>query len=399
MKKINNTITKKNLEQILNFLEIKYNKLYDLKKVKNVFVNITGVTELGVFIFKNLDNSFSQIEIRISSKKTLKNINFFDFNWNDLNLLGNDINIKKKYLVYFSDDYFSNNDISIEEKNIDAIYHLDKNISVFKRIILNSSLLKNLKIKLNVDISLTKQSLSKKIYSNYDVSVITVVYNNVKFIEQCIQSVINQNKNNFEYIVIDGKSNDGTLEIINKYKRFIDVIISEPDSGIFDAMNKGLKKASGKYKLFLNSDDLFFNTNSLSISLEDSNKAYVGKTIMIGEHINWFRPYNMKKKIDRYSHQSFFMPGILFFDMKYNVGSDTDLMNKFQKHFIYIPKIISIFRLGGHSSNDFNKDNLLDRFRLFGTLGLFRLLIKSLIIKVIGISSYEKCTRIKERYL
>src|ERR1700748_1301528 len=86
-------------------------------------------------------------------------------------------------------------------------------------------------------------------------SVITIVYNNARDIERTILSVVNQTWPNIEYIMVDGLSTDGTLEIINKYKNRIAKLISEKDEGIYDAMNKGLALASGDYVLFMNSGD------------------------------------------------------------------------------------------------------------------------------------------------
>ena len=77
------------------------------------------------------------------------------------------------------------------------------------------------------------------------ISVITVSYNSATHLEECILSVINQSYDNKEYIIIDGGSTDGTLDIIDKYKDKIDYFISEPDNGISDAFNKGIKAATG----------------------------------------------------------------------------------------------------------------------------------------------------------
>lgn len=90
-------------------------------------------------------------------------------------------------------------------------------------------------------------------------SIITVCYNNKEGLEKTIKSVINQTYNDYEFIVIDGGSNDGTKELLEIYDNKIDFWCSEPDDGIFNAMNKGTKKAKGEYLLFLNSGDLFFN--------------------------------------------------------------------------------------------------------------------------------------------
>lgn len=89
------------------------------------------------------------------------------------------------------------------------------------------------------------------------ITIITVCYNSVRTIENTIRSVISQDYDDLEYIIIDGGSTDGTLEIIDKYKKRIALCISEPDYGIYDAMNKGLKKASGDVVAFLNSDDWY----------------------------------------------------------------------------------------------------------------------------------------------
>jgi glycosyltransferase involved in cell wall biosynthesis len=99
---------------------------------------------------------------------------------------------------------------------------------------------------------------------NPKISIITVVKNSKETIEKNIQSLMNQNYKNYEHIVIDGGSTDGTVEIINKYRKNINHFISEKDNGIYDAMNKGIDKANGDIIGILNSDDFFYN-NALSI--------------------------------------------------------------------------------------------------------------------------------------
>ena len=89
------------------------------------------------------------------------------------------------------------------------------------------------------------------------ISVITVCYNSSATIERTIQSVIRQNYSDLEYIIIDGGSTDGTLDVIAKYQPYISLCISEPDNGIYDAMNKGLERTTGDVVAFLNSDDWY----------------------------------------------------------------------------------------------------------------------------------------------
>ena len=96
------------------------------------------------------------------------------------------------------------------------------------------------------------------------VSIITVSYNSAETIEETIRCVLNQDYQNIEYIIIDGESDDDTLDIINKYKNEIDIVISEKDAGIYDAMNKGIKMATGDIIGILNSDDTYINEKVLT---------------------------------------------------------------------------------------------------------------------------------------
>ena len=96
------------------------------------------------------------------------------------------------------------------------------------------------------------------------ISVVTVCYNAVNDIEKTILSVINQTYPNIEYLIIDGGSTDGTMDIVNKYKDKIDVIVSEPDKGIYDAMNKGIDRATGDWINFMNAGDCFFEKETVN---------------------------------------------------------------------------------------------------------------------------------------
>ena len=102
------------------------------------------------------------------------------------------------------------------------------------------------------------------------ISIITVVFNDVTHIEETILSVINQDYLNIEYIIIDGGSTDGTVDVIKKYEDKISFWLSEPDQGVYDAMNKGIDKATGDWINFMNSGDIFTNCHILSsVFIED----------------------------------------------------------------------------------------------------------------------------------
>ena len=123
------------------------------------------------------------------------------------------------------------------------------------------------------------------------VSVITVCYNAVSAIQRTILSVLSQTYENIEYIIIDGKSTDGTLAIIKKYESRIAFWLSEPDNGIYDAMNKAIDKATGEWVLFMNADDEFVDNKVVErfafvAKTHKKYAAYYGDTILrygIGE--------------------------------------------------------------------------------------------------------------------
>jgi len=104
------------------------------------------------------------------------------------------------------------------------------------------------------------------------VSIITVTFNCVKYVERAIQSVCTQTYPNIEYLIIDGCSTDGTIDVINRYHDNIDCFISEKDSGIYNAMNKGIKNASGDILFFLNADDRFTDSGVVDDIVNEFNK-------------------------------------------------------------------------------------------------------------------------------
>ena len=135
-------------------------------------------------------------------------------------------------------------------------------------------------------------------------SIVTVSYNSEKTIEETIRSVIFQSCKDYEYILVDGGSTDNTLNIVNNYKKYFNKIISEKDNGIYDAINKGIKVASGEIISILNSDDIFYSNSVLSdvrnVFENDHNyKCVIGNTLI-------FKAINNQKKIIRNYKSNFY---------------------------------------------------------------------------------------------
>jgi glycosyltransferase involved in cell wall biosynthesis len=140
-------------------------------------------------------------------------------------------------------------------------------------------------------------------------SIITVCYNSQKTIENTIKSVLSQSYKNYEYIIIDGGSTDNTIQIIKKYKKKIHIFRSEKDKGIYDAINKGIKYATGSVISILHSDDIFYNqfTTQKVMSYFQSNSkidCLIGNTIITDN--------NSKKKLRNYK-ANFFKKWMLYF--------------------------------------------------------------------------------------
>ncbi len=157
-------------------------------------------------------------------------------------------------------------------------------------------------------------------------SVITVSFNSAKTIEQTILSVINQTYKNIEYIIIDGGSTDGTVDIIKKYNNKIKYWISEKDNGIYDAMNKGVDRASSKYLNFMNSDDYFFSNTIIEEVAPLFNSEYeiiYGNTEIRYKDFKsikiWGKPAHIW--MGPVNHQSSFIKTEIMKKYKYNVSN------------------------------------------------------------------------------
>ncbi|MDP4266624.1 MAG: glycosyltransferase family 2 protein [Bacteroidota bacterium] len=125
--------------------------------------------------------------------------------------------------------------------------------------------------------------------SRPQISIITVVFNSEKYLEGTILSIINQTYKNIQYIIIDGGSTDSTVDIIKKYEDQIYYWVSEPDKGLYDAMNKGMNKATGEYLWFINSGDKIFEKDtveSIFSEKKDYTDIYYGETVITDENNN-----------------------------------------------------------------------------------------------------------------
>jgi len=202
------------------------------------------------------------------------------------------------------------------------------------------------------------------------ISLITVSFNAEKTIGRCIQSVINQSYPNVEYIVIDGNSTDKTCQIISKYRGHIQLFISEPDRGVYDAMNKGIKIATGDIIGMLNSDDFFASDNILlnvadafgqhSIRILYGDLDYVNAA---GKVIRKWRSGNYAKSAFNRGwmppHPTFYCKKELFYEfgfysLDYGTAADYELMTRFMfKNNIgafYLQRVMVKMELGGKSN-------------------------------------------------
>ncbi|MDB4922604.1 glycosyltransferase family 2 protein [Mucilaginibacter sp.] len=211
-------------------------------------------------------------------------------------------------------------------------------------------------------------------------SVITIVYNNVKDIERTTLSVLNQTYPNIEYIVIDGKSSDGTLQIIEKYKDRIARLVSEKDEGIYDAMNKGLAVATGDYLIFMNSGDEFYEPDTVQQVFATAPYAdiYYGETEMIndkGEILGQRRhkaPKQFTWRDFKYgmsvSHQAIYIRRSLTgpYNRKYKLSSDIDWIiraAKKAKTIVNVNRYVAKYLVGGMSKAK-HRESLLERFNI-----------------------------------
>lgn len=210
------------------------------------------------------------------------------------------------------------------------------------------------------------------------ISIITATYNSSATIQTTINSYIKQDYPNKELIIIDGQSTDGTVEIIKENEKHVAYWISEKDDGIPDALNKGMRASTGEWFYFLNSDDVFYSTNTLSrVFLKDIN----GQDMIYGDVIlkSTGRQFNGEYDIEKLMkgnicHQAqFFNKSIItkigYYNIEYKLLSDYDYtiraFTSRQIQIAYIAEIIAIFDDAGRTSFGYDKAFWRDRKKNF----------------------------------
>lgn len=228
------------------------------------------------------------------------------------------------------------------------------------------------------------------------VSIIIVTYNAAADLQVCLDSIRNQSYRPIELVVVDGDSQDGTVDIIKNNADLVNTWVSEKDNGIYDAMNKGLKLITGDWVYFLGADDTLLSEFSEMISsLNDKKTIYYGSVLAKGgKYLGFLNPYKQAKI--GICHQAMFYPKAVFkkydFDTKYRISADHALNMKcfadpeFQIQFV--DYTIANFNHTGISS--LQKDALFEKqksgliLRFFGPLIWFRFVFRELKWKLQG---------------
>jgi glycosyltransferase involved in cell wall biosynthesis len=203
------------------------------------------------------------------------------------------------------------------------------------------------------------------------ITVITACLNAARTIEQAVRSVLDQEYPNLEYIIIDGGSTDGTLDIIDKYRGCLSIVVSEPDNGIYDAFNKGIRRATGDLIGILNADDFYAPWTLSAVSRvyaeHPAHDVYFGKVILINiKKKRWIlcplgEPQNLTYRMDEMSpsHPAIFVPKKTYdkygvYDVRYRITGDWDyFLGLFLKgaSFCPIDEALTAFRASGISSH------------------------------------------------
>jgi glycosyltransferase involved in cell wall biosynthesis len=217
------------------------------------------------------------------------------------------------------------------------------------------------------------------IINKLKVSVITVCFNAGHLLPRTINSVLDQSYSNFEYIVVDGASKDETCTIVQSYGTKINQFLYEPDSGIYDAMNKGISLASGNLIIFLNAGDYFVSKDVLDFAISKMRYNHadvfygkivwsdpISKDLVLSDHQNTV--YDWDLKFSNFPHPATFYKKEVFqkvglFDLSYKILSDYEwnarALIKHRISFQYLNSIITLFVANGVSNNPVNIDKIL----------------------------------------
>ena len=212
------------------------------------------------------------------------------------------------------------------------------------------------------------------------VSIITVVWNNKATIKNAMDSVLSQDYNDIEYIVIDGGSDDGTIDVIDRYRNKISIFLSEPDKGIYDALNKGIGLASGEVVAILHSDDQFCNSRVVSNMMEKIEQTKVefcfSNMVLVDEPSGKILRYYMASyfKIWMFKigwmppHPTCFIKRSLFdefgmYSTDYKIAGDFDLLVRFfysrKIRWSYLNQITVKMSTGGVSNSGWRSKKLV----------------------------------------
>lgn len=209
------------------------------------------------------------------------------------------------------------------------------------------------------------------------ITIITVCYNSEKTIRKTIESVLSQNYQNIEYIIIDGASKDNTINIIGEYSERIAKFISEKDNGIYDAINKGISMANGDIVGILNSDDIFYDNDTISCIAEKFStnidlESIIGDIVFVKPNGKLYRHYSAlnwtpKKFIWGLMppHPTFYCKRTIFdkygsYRNDFKIAADYELLIRFllvnKISYEYIPKILVSMSLGGVSTKNLSSN-------------------------------------------
>ena len=212
-------------------------------------------------------------------------------------------------------------------------------------------------------------------------SIVTITYNNLEGLQKTAQSITAQTCDNYEWIIIDGNSDDGTVQFLETVKA--DISISEPDHGIYDAMNKGLAQATGQYSLFLNAGDVLENQHTLQeIKERIEHKKYDFIYGDSAEEISGkitFKRSRPHTKINQgmFTHHQAMIYNIsiiqkIKYDTQYKIAADYDLTWKAikqSKEFLYLPFPMCVFEAGGVSQQQVVKGRI-EQFKIRKSHGI-----------------------------